>query len=241
MKAALAPPDDDVDARVEPATAAHPRASVVAVRRPVAGTTVRSRRPDVRIRVAVVGRAAQVDELARRRLARRRRHRRTFELEEERLHGAPTEDRLDLLGATVDVGEAVADEPEMGKRRPAGLHRTRAGHAVTLAAERRAVGHRLQRANTPRDASKSDVMFNETATETKQKYKFIYLFIIGFYIPPTCANTSARSAGSRVWYLGPFSGFLLRLRSSICYRTPSLQPKYRTTGVHYTSLHDHSL
>ena len=38
-------------------------------------------------------------------------------------------------------------------------------------------------------------------------YYFIYLFIIGKYIPPTCANTSERLAGSRVWCLGPFSGF----------------------------------
>ena len=35
----------------------------------------------------------------------------------------------------------------------------------------------------------------------------LYLFIIGFYIPPTCANTSKRPAGLRVWCLGPFTGF----------------------------------
>ena len=36
---------------------------------------------------------------------------------------------------------------------------------------------------------------------------FIYLFIYYWiYIPPSRANTSERSAGSRVWYLGPFSG-----------------------------------
>ena len=28
-----------------------------------------------------------------------------------------------------------------------------------------------------------------------------YVFIMGFYIPSTCANTSARSKGSRVWCL----------------------------------------
>ena len=33
----------------------------------------------------------------------------------------------------------------------------------------------------------------------------------------------------------------MRLRSSVCYRTPSLQPKYQTTGVNYTALYDHSL
>ena len=31
-------------------------------------------------------------------------------------------------------------------------------------------------------------------------YLFVNLFIIGFYIPPTRANTSERSADSRVWY-----------------------------------------
>ena len=65
---------------------------------------------------------------------------------------------------------------------------------------------------------------------------FILLHIIDIYIPPSRAfNTSERSAGSRVWYLGPFSGFYLRLRSSVCCRTPILQPKYQTTGVHYAA------
>ena len=35
----------------------------------------------------------------------------------------------------------------------------------------------------------------------------IYLFINGFYKPATCANTSERSASSRVWCLSPFSDF----------------------------------
>ena len=70
-------------------------------------------------------------------------------------------------------------------------------------------------------------------------YIYIYLFIyywIYIYIPSSRANKE-RSAGSRVWYLGPFTDFQLRLRSS----TPSLQPKYQTTGVDYTALYDHSL
>ena len=61
------------------------------------------------------------------------------------------------------------------------------------------------------------------------------LFIIGFYIPLSCANTSERSAGSPVWCLGLFLSFYLRLRSSVCYRTPGLQPKYQTTGVNCTA------
>ena len=44
--------------------------------------------------------------------------------------------------------------------------------------------------------------------------------------------------------IGPFSGFQLRLRSSVCYRTPSLQPqqqlqlqpKYQLTGINCTAL-----
>ena len=71
--------------------------------------------------------------------------------------------------------------------------------------------------------------------------RFLKLFYYLFYIPPSCANTLERSAGSRVCDFGPFSGFQLCLRSSVCYRTPSLQPKYKTTGVNYTALHDHSL
>ena len=36
---------------------------------------------------------------------------------------------------------------------------------------------------------------------------FIYFIYYWFYIPPTCAVTSERSTGSRVWCSGPFSGF----------------------------------
>ena len=38
-------------------------------------------------------------------------------------------------------------------------------------------------------------------------YLFIYFIYYWIYIPPTCSNTSERSAGSQIWYLGPFSGF----------------------------------
>ena len=74
-------------------------------------------------------------------------------------------------------------------------------------------------------------------------FLFIYLFylIVGFYISPSRANILERSAGSRDWYLGPLLGFSLRLRSPVCYRTPSLQPKYQTTGVNCTALYDHIL
>ena len=87
----------------------------------------------------------------------------------------------------------------------------------------------------------------------KLAYIYIYIYIILYlniyflfiyywnYIPTLCANTSEWSAGSQVWYLGPFAGFELRLRSSVCYRTPSLQHKYQTTGVNYTALCGHSL
>ena len=68
---------------------------------------------------------------------------------------------------------------------------------------------------------------------------FIYLFIYYWiYRPPTRANTSERSAGSRVLYFASFSDFQLRLRSSVCYRTSSLQPKYQTKGVNYIRLYD---
>ena len=68
---------------------------------------------------------------------------------------------------------------------------------------------------------------------------FIYLFIYYWiYIPSSRANTSEWSAGSRVWYLGLFTGFQVRFKSFVCYRMSSLQPKYQTTGVsttlHYT-------
>ena len=69
---------------------------------------------------------------------------------------------------------------------------------------------------------------------------YYYFFIIGFYIPPTCANTSERSARSRIWYLGPFSGFaapqIVRLLSNA-----KSAAKYQTTGVNSTALYDHSL
>ena len=64
-------------------------------------------------------------------------------------------------------------------------------------------------------------------------YLFIYLFIIG----PTCANTSERSAGSRVRYLGPFSGFKLPsdrpfvIERQVC--SLSTKPQVSTT-LHYT-------
>ena len=47
--------------------------------------------------------------------------------------------------------------------------------------------------------------------------------------------------GSRIGYLCPYPGFKLGLRSSFCYRKPSLQPEYQTTGVNDTALYDHSL
>ena len=48
-----------------------------------------------------------------------------------------------------------------------------------------------------------------TKNETGKAVGFdgIFLFIIGFYIPATCASTSKRSAGSRVECLSPFSDF----------------------------------
>ena len=63
------------------------------------------------------------------------------------------------------------------------------------------------------------------------------LFYYWLYIPLSFASISERSAGLRVWYLGPFSGWQLRLRSSVCYRTPNLhlwnKPQMSTT-LHYT-------
>ena len=64
-----------------------------------------------------------------------------------------------------------------------------------------------------------------------------FLFIVGCYVLPSRDNTSVRSAGSRVWFLGHFSGFWLRLS----YRTPRMQPKYQTACVNYNALYDHSL
>ena len=83
------------------------------------------------------------------------------------------------------------------------------------------------------------ILFLDNCANHSSKFKFIYLLLL--YIPLSLANTSERSAGSRVWCLGPFSGIYLRLRSSVCYRTSSLQPKYQTAGVSYTTLYDHSL
>ena len=42
----------------------------------------------------------------------------------------------------------------------------------------------------------------------KLSHLFIYLLIYALYILPACANTSAQSAGSRIWCLGPLLGFL---------------------------------
>ena len=74
---------------------------------------------------------------------------------------------------------------------------------------------------------------------TGEKPCAIYLFylFIGFIY----RSLSDRSSGSRVLWLGPISGLYLRFRSSVCYRTPSLQSKYQTTGVNYTALYDQSL
>ena len=69
---------------------------------------------------------------------------------------------------------------------------------------------------------------------------FIYYWFL--YTDPTPrANNSERSTGSQVWCLGPFSDIYLRLRSSVCNRTPSLQPKHQTTVVKYTAIYDHCL
>ena len=47
-------------------------------------------------------------------------------------------------------------------------------------------------------------------------YLFIYFInlYIGFYIPPSCANTSGCSTGSRVCWLDPFSGLLSNAKSA---------------------------
>ena len=50
-------------------------------------------------------------------------------------------------------------------------------------------------------------MQQKMKTEKAVGFDGTYLFIIGFYIPATCTNTSERSAGSRVWCLSPFSDF----------------------------------
>ena len=63
------------------------------------------------------------------------------------------------------------------------------------------------------------------------EHHLVILFIIGFFIPPTCANTTDWSAGLRVWCLVSFLGFYLLLRSSVCYRMPSLQSNYQATSV----------
>ena len=74
---------------------------------------------------------------------------------------------------------------------------------------------------------------------------FIYLsilFIIGFYIPSTCANTSKWSAGSRIWCLGPFMGFSCASdRPFVIERQVCSLTNYQTTGVNYTELFDNSL
>ena len=92
----------------------------------------------------------------------------------------------------------------------------------------------------------SDFAAEPPPRHRRLKHLFIYyLFLILYTAPgPPCANTSKWSAGSRVRSLGPssvFSGASERLWSSVCYRTPSLQPKYQTTGVNYNALYDHSL
>ena len=46
-----------------------------------------------------------------------------------------------------------------------------------------------------------DDILNDRFSWFSCSYFFLYL-LIGFYIPPLCANTSEWSAGSRVWCLG---------------------------------------
>ena len=65
----------------------------------------------------------------------------------------------------------------------------------------------------------------------------IYLFIIGFYILPSCANISERSAGLQVWYIGPFLGFGCAsdhpfvIKHQVC--SLNTKPQLSTT-LHYT-------
>ena len=71
-------------------------------------------------------------------------------------------------------------------------------------------------------------------------YLFIYLVMGFIYRPHVLTPESGRQireSGTQA----PSRVFNLRLRSSVCYRTPSLQPKYQTTGVNYTALYEHSL
>ena len=65
---------------------------------------------------------------------------------------------------------------------------------------------------------------------------FIY-FAIGFYMPPTSANTSERSAGSRFWYLGSSRVFScasdrpFAIERQVC--SLSTKPQL-STALHYT-------
>ena len=68
--------------------------------------------------------------------------------------------------------------------------------------------------------------------------KIMILLIIGFLYTVqafTCAKYLRVFDRFASLVLRPLLRFLLRLRSSACYRTPSLQPKYQTIGVNYTA------
>ena len=65
---------------------------------------------------------------------------------------------------------------------------------------------------------------------------YLFFFIIGFYIPPSHANTLERSAGSRVWCLGPSRVFSFTsdrpfgIERQVC--SLSTQPQV-STRLHY--------
>jgi len=163
VEAAGALPTARVLSRVVTATAAH---QVAPVRRPgrrlrsripgagrrgrpVAPAAARSQRPGGRVRLAVARRRVEVDEVAAGRLPVGDGRRGTgagaaTEPQEDRAHGALAADRLDAPGAPVARRQAVADVSKLRQSDPASPHRTRPGHAVTLALSRYRIAQRLQ-------------------------------------------------------------------------------------------------
>ena len=75
---------------------------------------------------------------------------------------------------------------------------------------------------------------------SSRQLSLVYLFIIFIlYTALTCQHLGAVDRFANL-VLRTLHGFQLPLRSSVCNRTPRLQPKYQTTGVNCTALCGHS-
>ena len=132
--------------RVVAAPAAHQVAAVRALGSPIALSPHRAQGAGLRVVVAVVGRALQVDQVLPAGLAVLP----LGALEHQGDGGAGPAAQVGLhqLGLAVALADLVADLAEGRQRGPAGLHGARPGDPVALALRAHAVLHRLQHTDT---------------------------------------------------------------------------------------------